>query len=264
MLLAQISDLHVMAKGQLAHGRIDTAAMLRDAVAHLNRLAPAPDVVLITGDLADRGERGAYANLREILADLATPFIAIPGNHDRVGEFRRAFADQPYLPADGDLIQFAIEKPPLRIVAVDSVVQGRTRGLIDESRAAWLDRTLATRPDTPTLVLMHHAPFVTGLQHFDEIGMDGTEVLERVIARHPQIERVLCGHVHRSTQIRFGGTLVSTCPSTAHQAALDLRSDGLDSFTLEPPGFQLHRWTGRTLFTYTLNVGCFEGPFPYH
>ena len=64
--------------------------------------------------------------------------------------------------------------------------------------------------------------------------------------------------------MRFGGTIASSCPSTAHQAALDLRPNGIDSFTLEPPGFQLHRWTGRRLFTHTLNVGRFDGPFPFH
>jgi 3',5'-cyclic AMP phosphodiesterase CpdA len=112
--------------------------------------------------------------------------------------------------------------------------------------------------------MLHHAPFVTGLAHVDEVGMDGSAALEQVIARHPQVERVLCGHVHRSTQIRFGGTIASSCPSTAHQQALDLRPDGIDSFSLEPPGFQLHRWTGRTLFTHTRNVGTFAGPFPFH
>jgi len=60
MLIAQISDLHVMPKGKLAYERVDTAGMLRNAVAHLNRLDPRPDVVLITGDLADRGEPLAY------------------------------------------------------------------------------------------------------------------------------------------------------------------------------------------------------------
>jgi 3',5'-cyclic AMP phosphodiesterase CpdA len=264
MLLAQISDLHVMPKGQVAYGRVDTATMLRDAIAHLNRLDPQPDVVLITGDLADKGEPAAYAQLREILADLRAPFYVIPGNHDRVAAFREAFADQRYLPPDGEFILYAVDDWPLRIVALDSVVQGRTRGLVCDERLAWLDQTLAARPDVPTLVIMHHAPFVTGLKHIDEVGMERADALEAVIGRHPQVERVLCGHVHRSTQLRFGGTIASSCPSTAHQAALDLRPDGMDSFTLEPPGFQLHRWTGKSLFTHTLNVGIFEGPFPFH
>lgn len=264
LLLAQLSDTHVMPRGERAYGRVDTAGMLRDAIAHVNRLDPQPDAVLLTGDLADKGQREAYAHLREILADLRAPYYVIPGNHDRHEEFRRAFADQAYLPAGGPFILFAIETLPLRLVALDSVVPGRTRGNVCEERLAWLDRTLAERPDAPTLVVMHHAPFVTGLPHWDDVGMDGIEALERVIARHPQVERVLCGHVHRSTQIRFGGTIASSCPSTAHQVALDLRPDGMDAFTLEPPGFQLHRWTGRTLFTHTLNVGRFEGPFAFH
>ena len=253
-----------MPKGQLAYGRVDTAPMLRDAIDHLNRLDPQPNVVLITGDLADKGDRNAYAHLREILAGLKPPFYVIPGNHDRVDEFRLAFADQPYLPTTGTLIQYAIETLPLRLVALDSVVQGRTRGLVSDDRLEWLDRTLAQRPDAPTLVMMHHAPFTTGLQHIDEVGMEGITELERVIERHPQVQRVLCGHVHRSTQVRFGGTIASSCPSTAHQAALDLRPNGIDSFTFEPPGFQLHRWNGHLLFTHTLNVGTFAGPFPFH
>jgi 3',5'-cyclic-AMP phosphodiesterase len=70
--------------------------------------------------------------------------------------------------------------------------------------------------------------------------------------------------VHRAIQVRFGGTIVSTCPSTCHQVALDLRPDGMDSFTLEPPGFQVHRWNGQRLFSYTVNIGTFDGPFPFH
>ncbi|HXU53399.1 MAG TPA: phosphodiesterase [Casimicrobiaceae bacterium] len=264
MLIAQISDLHVMPEGQLAYGRVDTATMLRNAVAHVNRLDPAPDVVLLTGDLADRGEPAAYAQMRRILGALRAPFYAIPGNHDRIAAFRDAFADQPYLPREGEFILYAVDDWPLRIVALDSVVQGRTKGLVCERRLAWLDRTLGERPDAPTIVMMHHAPWVYGLEHLDEVGMEGAAALEAVIRRHPQVERVLCGHVHRSTQIRFGGTIASSCPSTAHQQALDLRPDGIDSFSLEPPGFQLHRWAGGTLFTHTLNVGEFAGPFPFH
>jgi Icc protein len=263
MLLAQISDLHVMPKGQLAYGRVDTAAMLRDAVRHLNRLDPRPDAVLITGDLADRGERLAYEHLREILADLEPRFFVIPGNHDRLPEFRRAFGDQAYLPAQGEFIQYVIDDFPLRIVAADSVIPGHTSGTLGDERLAWLDRTLAEQPRRPTLVMMHHPPFATGLPHFDVVGLDQVVELERVIARHPQVERILCGHVHRAIQIRFGGTIASSCPSTAHQVALDLRPDGQDTFTLEPPGFQVHRWNGRVLFTYTVNVGEFDGPFPF-
>ncbi|MDQ6620352.1 MAG: phosphodiesterase [Pseudomonadota bacterium] len=264
MLLAHITDLHVMAKGELAYGRVDTASMLRNAVRHLNRLDSKPDAVLITGDLADKGEPRAYEHLREILADLQYRFYVIPGNHDRIDAFRAAFADQTYLPTSGEFIQYVIDDLPMRIVALHSVVPGQVRGAVCEERLAWLDRTLAEQPNRPTLVMMHHAPFLTGLPHFDAVGMDGVPELERVIARHSHVERILCGHVHRAIQVRFGGTIASACPSTAHQVAVDFRPGGIDSFTLEPPGFQLHRWNGRALYTYTVNVGEFPGPFPFH
>src|SRR3954451_18665121 len=106
--------------------------------------------------------------------------------------------------------------------------------MLCEKRLAWLDRTLGERAHKPTLVMMHHAPFVTGLVHIDSVGMDGVEEFENVIKRHPQVERIVCGHVHRAIQARFAGTLASACPSTAHQTSIDLRVDGEDAFTLEP------------------------------
>jgi 3',5'-cyclic AMP phosphodiesterase CpdA len=64
-----------------------------------------------------------------------------------------------------------IDDYPVRIVAVHSVVPGRIEGIVRDEQLAWLDRTLAEKPTTPTLVMMHHPPFATGLQHFDVVGM---------------------------------------------------------------------------------------------
>jgi len=79
MLIAQISDTHIKPEGQLAYGRIDTAAFLAAAVAHLNALDPRPDLVLATGDLVDGGSGEEYARLKAILAPLAMPVYLIPG-----------------------------------------------------------------------------------------------------------------------------------------------------------------------------------------
>ena len=263
MIVAQISDLHVMPKGGLAYGRVDTAAMTRAAIAHLNRLDPQPDMVLITGDLADHGEREAYLHLRELLADLRAPYWVIPGNHDRHDQFYRAFADHDYLPHGDEFVQYAIEDRPIRVVAIDSCIPGRTPGRLRPAQLDWLDRTLAAAPSKPTLLMMHHAPLRTGLPHYDEVSLEDPDALEAIIRRHPQVERILCGHVHRAIQVRFGGTIVSACPGTAHQVALDLRTGVEEGFTLEPPGFQIHRWNGQALFTYTLAIGTFDGPFPF-
>ncbi len=82
--------------------------------------------------------------------------------------------------------------------------------------------------------------------------------LARIVAQHPQVERILCGHLHRSIQARFHGTLASTCPSSAHQVALDLRRDAPGTFVMEPPGYQLHYWNGTALVTHTACIGDFD------
>ena len=63
-----------------------------------------------------------------------------------------------------------------------------------------------------------------------------------MIARHPQVERIVCGHLHRSIQARFAGTLAMTAPSTAHAVSFDLAVDAVSTFAMEPPGFMVHAW----------------------
>jgi Icc protein len=99
----------------------------------------------------------------------------------------------------------------------------------------------------------------------DKLGLQGGPALAAVIARHPQVERVLCGHLHRPIEFRFAGTIASTCPSPAHQVALDLDPDAPSAFRMEPPGFQLHAWReGVGVVSHTAVIGNFAGPFPFY
>src|SRR5688500_6778311 len=123
MLIAQISDTHIRPKGVLAMGRVDTAGHLARAVAHINALRPAPDLVLVTGDLADAGMAEEYAHLRDLLAPLAMPVHLIPGNHDLRAPLRAAFAAHRYL-QEGELLQYVVDGGPLRLIALDTLTPG--------------------------------------------------------------------------------------------------------------------------------------------
>ena len=57
MLIAQLSDPHIKSPGQLLYDRIDTAGYLERAVAHVLKLDPLPDVVIMTGDLVEAASR---------------------------------------------------------------------------------------------------------------------------------------------------------------------------------------------------------------
>ena len=260
MLVCQISDMHVRLPGQLSYGVVDCARMLRAAVAEILRLPQRPDVVVATGDLVHAGNAAEYANLREILAPLPMPVYVIPGNHDDREALRAAFPDHAYLGQSAGFVQYAIEDWPLRIVALDTVIPGSDAGTLCAERLAWLEAALAREPRKPTLVIMHHPPFDTLIDHMDAIGLAEADRLAAVIRKHPQVERVLCGHLHRPIQVRFAGTLASTCPSTAHQLGLDLAPRARSFFRMEPPALQLHAWRGGAVVSHTLPIGDFSGP----
>ena len=94
--------------------------------------------------------------------------------------------------------------------------------MLDGDRLRWLDATLSAAPHAPTLVMMHHPPFDTGIWWMDRSDIRGADDFERVVRRHPQVRRVIAGHIHRSIQIARGETVVSVAPSTAHQVGLEL------------------------------------------
>src|SRR6202040_4407574 len=105
LLIAQISDLHIKPPGVLAYGRVDTAKALERCVATLNEFDPAPDFVVISGDLADTPTSEEYQYLKRLLAPLKVPFAGIPGNHDSRELMRAAFASQAYAFSSGPLNQ---------------------------------------------------------------------------------------------------------------------------------------------------------------
>lgn len=263
MLIAHITDPHITAPGTLLLGIVDTASALERAVAALNRLDPSPEVAVLTGDLVESGAPEEYAHLRALLAPLRMPVLAIPGNHDAREPMRQAFSADGYLPREG-FLNYVIDDYPLRIIGLDTLVPGEGGGMLCPDRLRWVDRTLSAARDRPTVVLMHHPPFPTGIDRMDRAGLTGSAAFAEVIRGHPQIERILCGHLHRPIESRFAGSIAGTAPSTAHQIVLDLRPQARLSFAFEPPGYQLHYWRdGVGLVTHTAAIGDWPGPYFY-
>jgi 3',5'-cyclic AMP phosphodiesterase CpdA len=264
MLIGHISDLHIRAPGELAYRRVDTAAHLRRCVAHILARRPLPEAVVATGDLADLGRPDEYAHLARLLAPLPMPVFLIAGNHDHRGSLRDAFPQQRYLQAPSGFLQYTARIGEVRLVALDTVVPGEGGGFLCASRLEWLEHQLADDPTTPTLILMHHPPFETGIAHMDRVGLRFAYPLEPIVRRHPNVERILCGHLHRTIFRRYGGTIAVTCPSPAHQVVLDLSSDAPSAFVMEPPGYLLHSWTETEgLVSFSAVVGDYDGPYPF-
>ena len=167
MRIAHLSDLH-LTRGPLA---AQPAAALADALARLLTVEPRPDCVVITGDLADTGHPDEYATLRAILRRCPVPVHLLPGNHDDPAAMIARFGDTPYL-GNGVSPSYAVEYPQATLVIANSWVQGSPAGCLGPAQLAWIDRTLAARPDVPAFVCLHHPPVPVGIPFLDGMILD--------------------------------------------------------------------------------------------
>ena len=233
-LIVQLSDPHIGA--EWADG--DPVAGLAAAVESVGAMQQQPDVLLVTGDLADRAADAEYELVRELLAPLGAPAYVLPGNHDDRRALRRQF-DLPG--ADAEPVCYSVDLGPLRLVVLDSTVPGEDPGALDSERLAWLEHVLAGSPEQPTLIAMHHPPILTGAPAWDEIGLADRDrqLLGAVVERHRQVRRIVAGHVHRTIAGELAGRSVLTVPSTYVQGRLDFGSRELQ-LSAEPAGYAVH------------------------
>jgi 3',5'-cyclic-AMP phosphodiesterase len=265
MLICQLTDLHVRPVGKPSNRVSETNLFAERAFRAVARLDPSPDVVLITGDLTECGLETEYANVARLLRKwLTMPVFVIPGNHDRRENFRKALKHLPGVTSDPNYVQYVVEDHPVRLVMLDTLVPGAAHGELRPEQLAFLDRTLAAAPDRPTVIGMHHPPFICGIMHIDGINLRNFAEFAAVIAKHNQVERVICGHHHRPIVARVAHAIASIAPSVAHQLEMSLKPQDPGGFVFEPPAYQLHLWSQASgIVSHTLYVEDYPGPYPF-
>lgn len=253
MLVAQITDLHLGFDGP--DKDCPNRARLRQVLAGLMSMLRTPDLVLVTGDNVESGERWAYELLKDELAALDWPYYFLMGNHDRRGAFQETFPD--YKTDDG-FIQYTIEDWPVRIIVLDTLGDGYHGGAICKVREAWLRARLAEQPERPTILAMHHAPVQTGIPWMTaKPGAPWVDTLRTVIVPYDNIVRIICGHIHRPITAMLGGAPVCVAPAVAPEVTLELAELDMDTpdarpmITDNPPGFALHYWDDEALISHS-------------
>jgi len=250
VIVAQIADMHIKRRGHVLHHMPHVAQPLHRVLIEIAEVRPAVNCIVATGDLTESGTDAEYARLREILEDHAgVPVYLLAGNHDRREPLRSIFLDHKYLRDSAHGVLFTIELQAFRIVALDSSDERCGGGYLTEARLEWLSGQLRERPHTPTLLAMHHPPFLTGIRPYDRQPFEGRDELGAIVRRNPQVRRIICGHVHQPLASAWNGTLGVSAPSTAPTLVLHPRAPGL---SWEPGGFLLHRYEQSTGLTTTL------------
>lgn len=263
--IAQITDTHIRSPEIPSFFDFDPVDFLKGAVAHMDSLPTKPDAVIITGDLADCGREDEYELYLDILKPLEMPVYVVPGNHDDRDNLRKVFRPtHGYMPEKG-FLHYVVDDMPIRMIALDTTIDGEDGGMLCEERLNWLDARLNEAKDRPTLIFMHHPPLSTYMAEMDRLNCRNGNDLRALLKNHPQVVRVTCGHLHRTVQLRWEHAIVGVGPSTAHQLHLDFTPGMLTQYIMEPPGMLLHMWDEKQgLITHTMPIGDYAGPYDFH
>ncbi len=256
MILAQISDPHVT----VGPGDAGSAEALQAAVDAVNTFAPAPDAVLLSGDITEHATDAEYELAAELLAPLGMPLYLLAGNHDDPDSMR-AHLGAPGQP--GEPLQYSTQLGSLRLVACDTTVRGQDAGALGPERLAWLEAELAADRETPTVLAMHHPPILVGMVVLDEIGLAEADrgAVGELVAANPQVKRIVSGHVHRGATGALNGCPVFVCASAYLQLALELGGDSEIALVREPPVLGLHATVGAELISHVVPIGDYGSPF---
>jgi Icc protein len=262
LLLAQLSDTHVVADDTDEVLYVDNNGRAAMAVAAIGLESPSVAAVLATGDLTQWGTDAEYDKLAEVLAPLEMPVLPIPGNHDTRAGLRRCFPDHPWPDArsGGDHLSWVIELEGVRIIGLDTTVPGEPGAAFDPDREEWLRTVLAASHAGPTLLAMHHPPFVTGIEWMDAAGFAGLDRFVAVIA-DAAVDRIICGHMHRPMSSMVAGVSAEVGMSTAVHIALDLAPDGPVQVVRDPIGYRIFRVDDSAIVGHTRYVDTGEVPF---
>jgi 3',5'-cyclic AMP phosphodiesterase CpdA len=251
VIVAQLTDTHVVADPSLHEMHVDNNERLRLAVAALNAETPAPDLVLLTGDLVNTGADDEYEVLAPLIEALEIPVLAIPGNHDTRHGIQAVFPDLPWAGGDHASCFIDLDDPdvgPMRWIGLDSTLPGVPGAEFDAAREEWLVAAIKEATGRVALAL-HHPPFATGIVWMDDAGFIGLDRLVAVLEKHP-VERIVSGHIHRALTAMVAGIPAVTCPSTIHHVDLDLDPSAPISLIVDPPAYFLHQITANGWVTH--------------
>lgn len=258
MLLAQLTDTHVVDPDRDNELLVDNNNRLRLAVERLNAESVQPEAVLATGDLTDNGTTVEMEILAELLAPLEAPLLPLPGNHDVRETFRNTF-DMPWATEDGHL-SWVADVGDLHIVGLDTLLPGSHGGMFDPERQRWLTEALEASGTKPTVVAMHHPPFRSGIAWMDKMALDGMAIFSEIVARHSNVVRILCGHLHRPLTATIGGVTTTVGPSTIHHVELNLEPNAQIEVIRDPAGYQLHNISDDVWVSHIRYIDTGEGP----
>ncbi len=233
MKFLHVTDLHMVAAG-LLYG-LDPAERLAACIADMMAHHADAAFVVVTGDLAHKGDEGAYRRLRGLLAELRLPTHLMLGNHDSRPAFQAVFADAP---RDGaGFVQYAFDTEIGRCVCLDTHTADGHHGELDPERLDWLRGEIARADARGITLFMHHPPMPVGIRRMDRIALRDSDRLAELLRGTDKVRHLFFGHLHRPLSGTWHGIPFTGLPALNHQVALDFAIEDAVSGSHEPPAY---------------------------
>lgn len=201
MRLAHISDLHF--------GRRVNGGFLRSFREDL--LSQVPELLVITGDITDRGRLSQFRWARVFLDSLQVPFIAVPGNREvAISSFwewmvpRLAMKRYARFFGDSDRIVHCCEESRVALFGLNSVHSFPSwPGSVARETRYWLKEEAARLADYRKILFLHHPviPVIRGSSFWAHFLSDAGEILN--ICSAMGFVLILQGHKHRSLVVEL-------------------------------------------------------------
>lgn len=215
-VIAHLSDVHLLTDGARQYGVVDPEVGLHRALERLRHVDPPPQVLVFTGDLADKAEPAAYTRLRELVepaaAEMGAQVVWVMGNHDERAEYAAGLFDEP---SDGPQDRVH-DVAGLRVIALDTSVPGYHHGDLTDDQLAWLRAELAAPAEHGTVLAMHHPPIPLPMLRAAEI----IELLDQdklaAVVEGTDVRSIMGGHLHFSTYSTFAGIPVSVASASCY------------------------------------------------
>ena len=229
--LLQLSDTHIFAsRGEVREGVNTSECFLRTlnhALANTD-----PEVILLTGDLAEDYSRDAYQTIHGLLKDVGRPVYCLPGNHDHLGRMVETLSSPPFHFLE--TLRLGAWMLPL----LSTWDGDRGGGRLGEEELDRLEKALSSTDADHVLVCLHHCPIEVGSAWLDAVGLDDGAELLALVRRFPRVRGVLCGHIHQELDTVVGGVRLIGTPSTCYQFQPGSQRFALDD---KPPGYRVLR-----------------------
>jgi Icc protein len=212
MKLVHMSDIHLTAPGKTVGGR-DPRLNFERALTEILRDHHDAELLVITGDLSDWGDRDDYEWLKARLDRFPVPARLCIGNHDRRATFLSVFPDYS---GHGGFVHGVQDIAAGRCLFLDTVEPETHAGRFCDVRQQWLEQRL-TEHSGPFLLFMHHNPMPTHLEPMDRIRLLDDAAFRNIVGRYrDKIRHVFFGHCHLPLAGSVAGVPVSSLRGTNH------------------------------------------------